>query len=70
MKQLPNDVVVGGAYQLEGSTVYVTGVKSKGRGFYVEFRRGPDDYVDKSEYMRLSLEAFRRACNVNQREVA
>jgi len=71
MKQLPNDVVVGGAYQLGGNTVYVTGVKPKGRGFYVEFRyrRDPDEY-DPSECLRLSLEAFRNVCNVNQREVA
>lgn len=66
MKQLPNDVVVGGAYQdPHGFLRYVTAVKPKGRGFYVEWNAGPDclTYRDR-------LEAFRRACNVNQREVA
>ncbi len=66
MKQLPNDVVVGGAYQdPQGFTRYVTAVKPKGRGFYVEWTVCAD-----GDTRRDRLEAFRRACNVNQREVA
>ena len=67
MKQLPNDVVVGGAYHdaKQQMTRYVTAVRPKGRGFYVEWSAGEGciTYRDR-------LETFRRACNVNRRESA
>ncbi len=65
MKQLPNDVVVGGRYEsVPGITRYVTAVKPKGRGFYVDFTYGDGGTA------RESLETFRRMCNVNQSEKA
>ena len=65
MKQLPNDVVVGGAYYFAGVQVIVTAVKPKGRGWYVEYWSPPDGPT-----VRAGMEPFRRMANVNQREVA
>lgn len=70
MKQLPNDVVAGGRYVMGENAVYVTAVAPKGRGFYVEYHSATPGYCFGDGKSRMSLERFRRACNVTQRESA